>query len=259
MRIKQRRAYWKGYLRLSYVSILMRADRVSALRVLRSRIGDNSVWHGLNVLFSLGFRPNGILDIGAYHGEWALTASQLFPESRVLMVEAQPDLEPILRAVASTNPARFDYRIALLGANTREAVDFYQIGGDVSTGSSIFEEQTTARRTRLSLPMRRLGDLTTEVVRGKYQLLKLDVQGAELQVLRGSGSLLDDIEVVVMESSLAEYNRGAPLFSEMLEAMSEFGFRIFDVFPLARRRGILLQVDAIFLREESDLWPRPPF
>lgn len=226
---------------------------------LQERLATTDSRHGLKVLHGFGWRPAGILDVGAYQGEWADMAGQFFPDAHIVMFEAQAAMEPKLRALAAARPGKLDVHIVLLGAENRDAVEFFQMDVNPPTGSSLYEEQTRFPRSVRRLPMRRLDDIAATAGRS-YQLLKLDVQGAELDVLRGAGRVLAGIEAVVMELSLVPYNKGAPLAAEAVSAMKDHGFRLFDIFPLARdRSGALLQADAIFLRHDSPLGPSPPF
>jgi FkbM family methyltransferase len=250
-----RDVYRTARLKLSFISALKWLDRNSHLQRLRSRLGGNTVWYGLSVLRDRGFSPIGILDIGAYQGEWGLLASLLFPKARVLMIEAQPDMEPMLRKVSTIDPKRLAYRIALLGIKNSDAVAFFRTD-DISTGSSVFEEQSETPRTQLHLPMWRLDDITEGQ---SFQLAKIDVQGAELEVLAGAAATLRHIELLVMELSLVEYNKGAPMFIEVADAVAKLGFSPFDICPLSRRNGVQLQADVIFLRSGSALRPVPPF
>jgi len=122
----------------------------------------------------------------------------------------------------------------------------------------MYEEQTSLPRTLLHLPMRRLDDVVGSET--AYQLLKLDVQGAELDVLKGAGRVLAAVEVVAIEAAVLEYNKGGPLLAEMIDALAAYGFRVFDLFPRPRvLSGVLIQVDMLFLRKDSPLWPKPPF
>ena len=67
-------------------------------------------------------------------------------------------------------------------------------------------------------------------------LLKLDIQGFELEVLRGSRIALDFAEFVLLEVSTLNYNRGAPLVAEVLDFMNQRGFVLFDIADLDRNR-----------------------
>ena len=38
-----------------------------------------------------GFSPRWIVDVGAYRGEWTRMAAGIFPQARLLMIEANPE------------------------------------------------------------------------------------------------------------------------------------------------------------------------
>jgi len=232
----------------------------SAVGWLHGNLALTQTPFGLHVLQALGFRPKGILDIGAFEGAFARTARHFFAQSPILMLEAQPGKEVQLKAVTAQLPD-VDYRIVLLGAENRADVAFHHVNAAIdSSGSSLYDEQTHYPRDTISLPMRRLDDVLAEMPGREFDLLKIDVQGAEIDVLCGGVRTLAGIEAIVIELSLLEYNKGAPLIGEVMRWLSEQGFALFDVFPLSRLpAGALLQVDGIFLRRESSLWPRAPF
>jgi FkbM family methyltransferase len=232
----------------------------SAVGWLHGNLALTQTPFGLHVLQALGFRPKGILDIGAFEGAFARTARHFFAQSPILMLEAQPGKEVQLKAIAAQLPD-VDYRIVLLGTENRADVAFHHVNAAInSSGSSLYEEQTRYPRDTISLPMRRLDDVLAEMPGREFDLLKVDVQGAEIDVLRGGVRTLAGIVAIVIELSLLEYNKGAPLIGEVMRWLAEQDFALFDVFPVSRiPTGALLQVDGIFLRCGSSLWPRAPF
>lgn len=232
----------------------------SAVEWLHGNLAVTQTTFGLHVLQAMGFRPKGILDIGAFEGTFARTARHFFAQSPILMIEAQPGKEMQLKAVAAELPD-VDYRIVLLGAENCEHVAFHHVNAAInSSGSSLYEEQTHYPRDTISLPMRTLDDVLAELPAYEFDLLKIDVQGAEIDVLRGGAQTLAGIEAIVIELSLLEYNKGAPLIGAVMRWLGEQGFSLFDVFPLTRvPTGALLQVDGVFLRHGSSFWPKAPF
>src|ERR1022692_3101034 len=60
------------------------------------RAGTPSLQGFLNNLKENGFSPTAIIDIGANVGEWSRAASSIFPSSRILMFDGDPDNEPSL-------------------------------------------------------------------------------------------------------------------------------------------------------------------
>jgi hypothetical protein len=80
-------------------------------------------------------------------------------------------------------------------------------------------------------------------------LIKIDVQGAELDVIAGAKTALSRCEALIAELSLAGYNKDAPLIGETLPAITQLGFRCVDICELHRApTGNVLQADFLFVR-----------
>lgn len=230
------------------------------VQLTQSQLDRASVEHGMSTLRGLNWQPQGILDIGAHRGDWTRMARHFFPNAFVLMVEAQPNLKAVLSDLEASQPDKIAFRSVVLGQEARESVDFFQIEGPSTSGSSLHFEQSSFDRSTIKLPMVTLDSVVAEFPDRTFKFLKLDVQGAELDVLQGATSTLSGIEVILAELSLVEFNVGAPLFDEVVSSMKDLGFLLFDFFALDRHSsGALMQVDAFFVRRESPLWPKPPF
>ena len=81
-------------------------------------------------------------------------------------------------------------------------------------------------------------------------LLKIDVQGYELEVLRGAERLLQTIGTVLVECSFQEFYAGQAGADEVIRFLQQRGFRLAGgTAPTVDRHGVLLQVDLIFNRE----------
>ena len=63
-----------------------------------------------------------------------------------------------------------------------------------------------------------------------FDVIKLDVQGAELDVLKGAVETLADVKHVILELQVVEYNKGAPLKDEVIAYMDEQGFDCQGIF-----------------------------
>lgn len=204
-------------------------------------------------LQSNGLSPRTVLDIGAHVGAWTKTAAKIFTAARFHMVEARPEQKPKLEAVAEALNGRAGVSIALLGAEARESIPFYYSATGTGTGSSVFEETTTFERRLVALEMCTLDALIEkEKLKGPF-FIKLDVQGYELEVLKGATAAIANTEAVLMEVALIEYNRRAPLINEVFEFMSSIGFVPYDFCSQQRRvsDGALFQTDMIFVRRDS--------
>jgi FkbM family methyltransferase len=80
--------------------------------------------------------------------------------------------------------------------------------------------------------------------------LKIDVQGSELDVLRGAERTLDQVEVIQAELSLLPLYDGAPLLDSMVRYLDERRFGLLGLAPafVHATTGAILQVDGIFAR-----------
>jgi FkbM family methyltransferase len=225
--------------------------------MMRPYISADHIIEALQILNVQGFSPKGILDVGAYEGEFARMATSIFYKSPILMIEAQPTKEDALKAVARKYPGLIEFRIALLGDESRDQVPFYQL----ESGSSIYPEQTTVSRELIHLPMRTLDEIVEEMPADRiFDLLKLDVQGAELDILRGGQRTVTKIEVMIVELAVHEYNKSAPLIYDVMSKLDNYGFVLFDIFPVIRNpQGVLLAIDGVFVRKGSSLRPSPPY
>lgn len=222
-------------------------------QALKSRLGVPSMRWSLENLYRCGFRPNVVYDVGAYEGEWSLLTHGIFPRASLLMIEPQESKRPVLEAMARRKPSVYTYVRALCGGQKKPAVRFYLN----ETVSSVLDEWHGQPRASTEMPLTTLDELSKELPVGPPDLIKLDVQGYELEVLKGAEGLLAATppEVIVLEVSLIDINRGAPLWNEVDRWLSAKGYRLYDISTLIRRPSdqALWQVDAVYARLSSPL------
>lgn len=217
--------------------------------------------HGLlEHLKANGFSPPVILDIGANAGEWSRVAAGIFASARILMFDGDPENEPALHNAVREIGPRSSYVLCLLGAEKKDAVTFYRPEAG-TTGSSVLPEMTSYDKEAIKLRMDTLDSLTENTGLGAPLLMKLDVQGFELEIMKGGRKALEASEVVIMEASLLQYNDGAPLFADVVAFMREEGFEVYDFCGQNRRETdhALFQTDVVFARRESSLRVRRKF
>jgi hypothetical protein len=79
-------------------------------------------------------------------------------------------------------------------------------------------------------------------------LLKLDVQGYELEVLRGAEATLRQTRAVLCEVSFREFYTGQPLFTEVVAYLGARGFTLHALAEGTALGAPLVQADALFLK-----------
>jgi FkbM family methyltransferase len=194
--------------------------------------------------------PRVILDVGAADGQDTLRYAMRFPSAQVFAFEPLSFNVEELRRKVDSRGLRDRIRIFQLALSDRDGdVDFWVSGGTPPevwakqlasppgpTGwrysSSMLEPLEHLKHwpwctfERETVPARRLDALAGEEGIDRIDFAHLDVQGAELTVLRGAGALLGQIGGVWLEVSNAEMYRGQPLRAEVESFMSQHGFQL---------------------------------
>ena len=210
--------------------------------------GDFSLKASLDLLKANGLRPRTVFDVGVASGTPGLY--QTFDDVRYVLVDPLVESELFMRDIC----ARFSgavYELAAAGAAAGQA-DF---GIDPGlSGSSFFRGGATERRP---VPVITLSSLVEKYDLDAPFLLKLDVQGFEIQVLRGFEGHLRQTDAIVAETNFwaDRKGKGAPTHHELIAYMAEHGFMVYDIAGVARRPrdGALAEADFVFVRADSPL------
>ena len=208
-------------------------------------------WSFRNML-KLGFDPKFIVDIGAFDGGWTKMAQEEFRNASILMMEAQQAKQPGLEAIKQAGRGRIDYRMAVMGATDGQKVVFHEYENS-PTASSMLQDNALTDTRKVETTLRTLDSILAADGFPQPDLIKLDVQGYELEVLKGAETALAGTEAVLMEVSVIELYQNNPILADVTSFMAEQGFRAYDICSLLRRPldNALCQIDIIFVKEGS--------
>ena len=200
---------------------------------------------------SVGFTPGTVVDVGAAFGSFTRACREVFPESGVVIVEPLVEYRRQLEALAhSIRGGRF---VPLAVAKASGSVTI-NVHVDL-VGSSLFleAEDTTVNGVPRQVAATTLDALVEGAALKPPILLKLDIQGAELDALRGAERMLEATELILLEASLFHVFRGGPLLHEVIEHLAGRGFVVYDIAGLQYRPldGALIQVDLAFVRDSG--------
>jgi len=217
-------------------------------------LGAPGMLAGLLALRARGVLLQSVIDAGACIGDWTRLLRRVFPDAKVLMIEPQQRPMATLERFCGRELG-ISFASSLLGPPELKETAFVILDDTAGgTGSSVFPENSNVPRHVVTLPVTTLDELIQKYSMQPPDLIKLDVQGYELEVLKGATSALTTAGFVLMEVSLWPYNQGSPLLAEVVGWMDEHGFRAYEIFDISRRGdGVLVQIDILFIRKNSAL------
>lgn len=200
----------------------------------------------------LGLVPRTVVDVGAAYGSFTRTCAAIFPDAQCLMVEPLIEYRRSLDEVARSIP-RSRYIAAAAALHAGEiTINVHQ---DL-VGSSLLQEVEQGSGVN-GVPRHVRSVTVDQVVQGEHAsgpyLLKIDVQGAELDVLRGAEIVLKEAEYVLLEVSLFQFFEGGPQFTDIIDFMKQRRFAVYDISGLQYRPldQALSQADIAFVKEDG--------
>lgn len=219
--------------------------------LLRKRLGFPLEELALARLRRGGLRPKLVFDVGASHGLFADQAWRIWPDTSIHCFEPEPEYAGMLRARAAEHP-RLTVCQALVGATeqSRQPYNFHLGASSVLRNSDGAVPPDKVRHERM---------ITIDGYCREHGLapdfVKIDVQGYELEVLKGAERALAGVETIFTEVNHIEIYREAPLAAELIEWIAHRGFALHDIcnFMPRPRDGALWQTDMIFVRHDSAL------
>ena len=181
---------------------------------LKSRDKLSLLWHAHASLESVGTIANDLLatrflphlcgadssfvDVGAHIGSVVASVRRKVPDSRIIAIEAMPD------KVASLKRRFPHIRVHQCAAGESEAEMTFYVNTELTGYSSLVQPRISGNPavTCISVKVKPLDSL---VPTDKVDVVKIDVEGAELGVIRGSAALIGRCRPIIMfESALLE-------------------------------------------------------
>jgi len=208
----------------------------------------------LEDLAARGLRPAGVLDVGAHRGDWSRCARRVFPESRFTLVEPRAEMSGALLDFCRESPGS---RYVLAGAGAIPGERTLAVFPDPDGSSLVLTPAESELRglERRMVPLLTLDSLFDSHASPMPELVKLDVQGFELEALRGAPRILAAAELVILEVSFFPFMQNWPIVSEVIAFMAERGYEPYDLCGALRRPydGALGQADVAFAKRNGRL------
>lgn len=196
-----------------------------------------------------------VLDIGAHHGWFFHCWQDWHPAAHIHAFEPFPEsFEAMVRNYGEDPRVRFN-QLAL--GDTEGSLPLNILTESKVSNSFLDPRAETWRRVgyatgaidRLSVPVTTVDAYVRAQQIERIYLVKIDVQGYELHVLRGAEQSLQKIDHIFVEAGIQRLYEGAPSFADVFEFLSERGFHLMTMRAWHRGNHALVETDMLFRRD----------
>jgi len=202
-------------------------------------------------------RPISLIDVGASQGEFTLALQRYCGLRKAMLIEPQP--LRIAELKEKFQGSGFLINCAAASSESRVA-SMEVLNWDYSSSLLPIRRDVPGAYGKLDMNVRevipvRVASLD-ELCRdfdGRIDLLKIDVQGAEAQVIEGASKMLERVDLIWMEVSFKPLYDGSDTLEGMNRLCNRQGFVLTHLEEGFRSSstGELLQADVLFIRDKS--------
>ena len=199
-----------------------------------------------------------VLDVGANAGQYGVEIRRGGYTGRIVSFEPASETFARLSEATQADPL-WSARQLALGSSPGTAT--LNLAANEGKSSSLLDQREVTFGTTATMRYvgtETVGVSTLEIVGPEVAserdrvVLKVDVQGLELEVVDGAGSFLDHVQALETELSLYPMYEDQPDWRRLCDRMEELGFVFFAVDPgySDPKTGRLVEMDGLFVREE---------
>jgi FkbM family methyltransferase len=198
---------------------------------------------------------NTVIDVGASQGVFSAKARSLFPNAMIYAFEPIPGSYQTLTEKFRSDNKFKAFNVAL--GNEIGQKDFFK---NQHIGASSFMKISdlqmdahpdTKNYSKIKVNLDRLDNFIEDLIIRPNIFLKLDVQGYEIEALKGAEKLLEKTKVVFSEVCFDYLYEGQPLLGDINDFLSQKGYKIIGIENIARsvKDGAYLNADVFFIRD----------
>ena len=166
-----------------------------------------------------GIRLNNIIDVGCYKGSWTSKVKLIYPDANYYLIDPNNIYEEKIKTLGI-------FYQEIVGQEKEEREFNFSENELEETGNSLYEENSNIQFNKKTVMVKPLKDIVPDQI---YDLIKMDVQGAELEIMEGSLELFQKTKFVQLECPIHHNNKGAPKFEHYINYMANSNFKVFDI------------------------------
>ena len=228
------------------------------VKIVFSFIGFNVTPNRKNVL--LERKIDILFDVGANTGQYAQDARRQGYKGKIISFEPLPDAHKKLTKNSKKDPLWFVHERAALGSKKGSGI--INVSENSYSSSFLKITQKLLSNTPDTRYIKKINvEITTldsvfhfYVKKSDKVFLKIDTQGFESEVLKGSVKSLKNISGIQLEMSTEPLYQKQKTYEYFLTFLKKYNFRLWSIIPgyWNTKTGQMLQFDGIFIKKASE-------
>lgn len=197
--------------------------------------------------------PATVIDVGAHTGQFALATSSACPRASLVSFEPQPDAATTYRKAVTRRAELIEVALGQSAGTARMHISRASDSSSLLNPSQaqIHHFPGTDVVGTLDVAVKTLDSALANRTFDAPILLKIDVQGTEIDVLRGAHTFLQLVDWVYVELSMVELYESQHLAPDVIAELRGMGFNLSGVYNLQTAlNGLALQADFLFARSQ---------
>ena len=196
-----------------------------------------------------------IFDVGANIGKISTTYRSIFPNAKIYAFEPIAECYDKLKILSNRDKNLYPYPIAISNKNEKREFFINQNLGSSSLltsnskGKEVWGNRALDTVSTTDVECKTLDSFCIENDIKRINLVKLDIQGSELNALHGAEKLLKEgkIDMIYTEISIYKSYNGQAEFHQILSYLKEYHFTLFNIYKSIHKNGRLLEIDILFV------------
>lgn len=190
-----------------------------------------------------------VWDVGANSGQYAQMLRMIGFRGKICSFEALPSVYNILKKKAEKD-SNWEIRGPFAVGSKAGPISFYETSDSVS--SSLLKPKYASIEKEIKIEVKPLSKFIEDKSMIESKLLKIDVQGAELDVIKSCGEHIYHFNFIQLEASVNPLYYNEKNYLDILSFLKTHGFKPIFFFPgIGNENHEIMQLEIFFAQNEK--------